>query len=78
MGITWTAGGPCGGANPTGILPFDEANYPIAGYEDNDPARLEAGYRAAIAIGTLGHIGHQSFDSAFPDMQRGMKKPPGS
>lgn len=78
MGITRDCLEALWGANPDrdGPYLFDEANYPIAGFEDNDLCVrvAEAGYRAAIAIGTfVGHIGHQSFDSAFPDMQRGMK-----
>lgn len=54
---------------------FDE-RYVVAGYEDNDLAvRADlAGYRAIVAADTfMGHIGHQSFDSAFPDHQRGMR-----
>lgn len=66
------------GANPDrdGYGLFDEASYPIAGYEDNDLCVRagEAGYRAAIATGSfVGHIGHQSFDALFPEMQRGMR-----
>lgn len=55
---------------------FDEATYPVAGYEDNDLCvrAAEAGYRAAICAGSfVGHIGHQSFDALFPEMQRGMR-----
>lgn len=54
---------------------FDE-RYVVAGYEDNDLAvrANHAGYRAIVAADTfMGHIGHQSFDSAFPDHQRGMR-----
>lgn len=59
-----------------GFGPFDSAQYPIAGYEDNDLAvrARNAGWKCAIDWGSyVGHIGHQSFDSAFPEMQRGMR-----
>lgn len=55
---------------------FDEANYPIAGYEDNDLCvrAAQAGYRCVIAAGSfVGHIGHQTFDAMFPDARRGMR-----
>jgi len=66
------------GAHPErdGYGLFDEATYPIAGYEDNDLCvrSAEAGYRAAICAGSfVGHIGHQSFDALFPEMQRGLR-----
>lgn len=54
---------------------FDE-RYVVAGYEDNDLAMRAdvAGFRAIVAGDTfMGHLGHQSFDSAFPDWQRGMR-----
>lgn len=55
---------------------FDEATYPIAGYEDNDLCvrAMQAGYRSIIAAGSfVGHIGHQTFDAMFPDAKRGMR-----
>ncbi len=78
MGITRDCLEALWGANPDrdGPYLFDEQSYPIAGYEDNDLCVrvAEAGYRAAIAAGGfVGHIGHQSFDALFPDMQRGMR-----
>lgn len=54
---------------------FDE-RYTIAGYEDNDLCvRADiAGFRAAIAADTfIGHLGHQTFDAMFPEMQRGLR-----
>lgn len=54
---------------------FDE-RYKIAGYEDNDLcARADmAGWRAAVSYSTfIRHLGHQTFDSEFADMQRGMR-----
>lgn len=54
---------------------FDE-RYVVAGYEDNDLAMRadEAGFRAIVAGDTfMGHLGHQSFDSVFPDWGRGMR-----
>jgi len=54
---------------------FDE-RYQIAGYEDNDlAARADrAGWRAVVAADAfVGHLGHQTFDAEFPDMQRGMR-----
>lgn len=54
---------------------FDE-RYKVAGYEDNDLAMRAdlAGFRAVVAGDTfVGHIGHQTFDAAFPDWQRGMR-----
>jgi len=54
---------------------FDE-RYLVAGYEDNDlcvRADME-GWRAVVAGDTfVGHIGHQTFDTAFPEMERGMR-----
>lgn len=54
---------------------FDE-QFLIAGYEDNDLcARADfAGWRAVVAADTfIGHLGHQTFDHAFPEMDRGMR-----
>lgn len=54
---------------------FDE-RYKIAGYEDNDLCvRADrAGFRAAVSYSTfIGHLGHQTFDAEFPEMQRGMR-----
>lgn len=54
---------------------FDE-RYIVAGYEDNDLAHRAdiAGFRAVVAGDTfMGHLGHQSFDTVFPDWQRGMR-----
>ena len=54
---------------------FDE-RYEIAGYEDNDLcARADrAGWRAAVDMSNfIGHLGHQTFDDAFPEMNRGMR-----
>ena len=54
---------------------FDE-RYLIAGYEDNDLCvRADrAGWRAAVAYDAfIGHLGHQTFDSDFPEMERGMR-----
>ena len=54
---------------------FDE-RYLIAGYEDNDLCvRADlAGFRAVVDASTfIGHIGHQTFDAAFPEMDRGMR-----
>lgn len=54
---------------------FDE-RYKIAGYEDNDLCvRADRnGWRAVVAADTfVGHIGHQTFDTAFPEMERGMR-----
>lgn len=58
------------------IGPWDEDSYPIAGYEDNDLCvRMElAGWRGIVAADIfVGHIGHQTFDRLFPEMQRGMR-----
>lgn len=55
---------------------FDSEAYPIAGYEDNDIClrASRAGFRLAVDWRNyVGHVGHQSFDSAFPEMQRGMR-----
>jgi len=55
---------------------FDADNYPIAGYEDNDLCHrvMMAGWRLAVARGVfIGHLGHQTFDRAFPEMMRGMR-----
>lgn len=55
---------------------FDADRYPVAGYEDNDLcARVErSGWRSAIAWSAfLYHKGHQTFDTMFPDWQRGMR-----
>lgn len=57
------------------LVLFDEA-YTIAGYEDNDLCvRADlAGFRAVVAYSTfIGHLGHQTFDSEFPEMDRGMR-----
>lgn len=54
---------------------FDE-RYLIAGYEDNDLCvRADRkGWRAIVAADCfIGHIGHQTFDAAFPEMDRGMR-----
>lgn len=54
---------------------FDE-RYEIAGYEDNDLCvRADrAGFRALIAADTyVHHLGHQTFDSEFPEMSRGLR-----
>lgn len=59
-----------------GFGPFDSAGYPIAGYEDNDicARARDLGWRLAVDWSNyVGHIGHQSFDAAFPDMGRGMR-----
>ena len=59
-----------------GYGPFDSEGYPIAGYEDNDLCvrARDKGWRLAVDYSNyVGHIGHASFDDAFPDMQRGMK-----
>lgn len=74
--------GPVGGWTPGDAEPgltfqwlFDE-RYTIAGYEDNDLcARADfAGYRAVVAAEVfIGHLGHQTFDAAFPEMDRGMR-----
>lgn len=59
-----------------GYGPFDSGKYPVAGYEDNDLCvrARRAGWRGLIDWGCyVGHIGHQSFDAAFPEMQRGMR-----
>lgn len=58
------------------IGPWDEIAYPIAGYEDNDLCvRAEiAGWRCVVASGVfVGHLGHQTFDRLFPEMDRGMR-----
>ena len=78
MGITRDCLQALWGKNPErdGLALFDERTYPIAGYEDNDLCvrAAEAGYRAAICIGSfVGHIGHQTFDAHFPGMERGMR-----
>lgn len=78
MGMTRDCMEALWGANPDrdGPYLFDEATYPIAGYEDNDICvrAAEAGFRAAICAGSfVGHIGHQSFDALFPEMKRGMR-----
>ena len=55
---------------------FDADQYPVAGYEDNDLcARVEqSGWRSAIAWDAFVlHRGHQTFDSLFPEWQRGMR-----
>lgn len=54
---------------------FDE-RFLIAGYEDNDLcARADQkGWRAVVAADTfIGHLGHQTFDESFPEMDRGMR-----
>lgn len=54
---------------------FDE-RFLVAGYEDNDIcARADfAGFRAIVASNTfIGHLGHQTFDAMFPEMDRGMR-----
>lgn len=59
---------------PLGI--FDEDQYPIAGYEDNDVCvRAERmGWRAIVANDVyVSHLGHQTFDRLYPEMQRGMR-----
>lgn len=58
------------------VGPWDEVSYPIAGYEDNDVCvRAElAGWRCAVAAGVfVGHLGHQTFDRMFPEMDRGLR-----
>ena len=55
---------------------FDADQYPIAGYEDNDLCVrvTQAGWRMGVANSTyIGHLGHQTFDRAFPEMMRGMR-----
>lgn len=55
---------------------FNGDQYPIAGYEDNDLCvRAErAGWRLLIDGETfIYHLGHQSFDQFFPEMERGMR-----
>jgi len=62
------------GTNLIGL--FDEENFPIGGYEDNDLCvRADiAGWRLIIAFDTfVGHLGHQSFDKHFQNHMRGMK-----
>jgi len=62
------------GENYTG--PFDGDQYPVAGFEDNDIClRAELlGWRQAVAYDTfIGHLGHQTFDRAFPEELRGMR-----
>ena len=56
--------------------PFDGDQFPIAGYEDNDICVRGwlKGWRCAIAGDAfIGHLGHQTFDEMFPEMQRGMR-----
>lgn len=58
------------------IGPFKAETYPIAGYEDNDLCvrATERGWKLIVDGETfLYHLGHQSFDAFFPDMQRGMR-----
>lgn len=55
---------------------FDSAQYPVAGYEDNDLCvrARRAGWGLAVDWSNyVGHIGHQSFDAAFPEWDRGMR-----
>src|SRR5690606_31715885 len=59
-----------------GLLCLFDERYQIAGYEDNDLCvRADrAGFRAGVAFSTyIGHLGHQTFDSEFPEMLRGMR-----
>ena len=54
---------------------FDE-RYVVAGYEDNDLCvrAMQAGFRQVVAAEVfIGHLGHQTFDAAFPEMGRGMR-----
>lgn len=56
--------------------PWDGDAYPIAGYEDNDLCvrAARAGWRCVIDQRCyVGHVGHQSFDVAFPDHGRGLR-----
>lgn len=53
-----------------------DERFRVAGFEDNDLCvRADlAGFKAIIAADTfVAHLGHQTFDSAFPEMQNGMK-----
>lgn len=55
---------------------FFDPIYKIAGYEDNDLCVRAAlkGFRMAVDAGHfIGHVGHQTFDASFPEMQRGMR-----
>lgn len=55
---------------------FDAEQYPVAGYEDNDLcARMERSkWRSAIAWDAyVHHNAHQTFDSLFPEFQRGLR-----
>ncbi len=64
---------PCSAA---GMGIWDGDRYPIAGYEDNDLCvrAMQAGWRMAVDHTTyVGHVGHQTFDAAFPDFKRGMR-----
>lgn len=59
----------------TGIFK-DCYNRFIAGYEDNELCvrAQERGWKLLVDAETfIFHLGHQSFDAHFPDMQRGMK-----
>lgn len=58
------------------VGPWDEDQYPIAGYEDNDLCvRAELlGWRCVVAADLfVGHVGHQTFDRLFPEQLRGMR-----
>lgn len=55
---------------------FDGDRYPVAGFEDNDLCvRAERlGWRLLVDGQTfIYHLGHQSFDAFFPEMDRGMR-----
>jgi len=62
--------------DPAGVGYLFDPIYKIAGYEDNDLCVRAAklGFRMVVDAGHfIGHVGHQTFDASFPEMQRGMR-----
>ena len=55
---------------------YDDAHFPIAGYEDNDIAHRadRLGWRAAIVVSNyLVHTGHETFKAHFPEFSFGLR-----
>lgn len=76
MGITLEAMNRLSHWNEAGFAWLFDERYTIAGYEDNDlcARAAMAGFRQVIAAEVfIGHLGHQTFDAAFPHMGRGMR-----
>lgn len=60
----------------SGFGVFAEEPYPVAGYEDNDLCvrARDAGWGAVVDWSNyIGHLGHQTFDTLFPEAERGMR-----